>query len=247
MASRILSLWIFLLIFQTLGVCAQEVRVLFDQANPPFMYATGSKAAGIYPALVSEAFSRMDCAVSLEALPWKRALVSMDEAQAGVAGIYKTEERLQKYDYSDPLFEETILVVSRADTPIAYSGVESLRGKIVGVMRGWTYGDEFENALKNGLFRVEEADGDGQNLEKLRANRLDAMLCVREGVLAAMAAMGASHQFSVSESPFSVTRTYLAFSKKADRKATLEAFNAALSAMRKDGAWEKIVSSILAK
>lgn len=247
MLLRIVTLTFVVFVLQASSGWTQPLRILFDQANPPFMYAAENKAVGIYPAIIAEAFARMGQPVMLEALPWKRALISMDDGHAGVAGIYKTEERLHKYSYSDPLFEETLLVVTRAGSSLKYEGIESLRGLVLGISRGWTYGDEFEAARKAGVFTVEEADGDGQNLEKLRAQRIDVILCVREAALATMAGTGTRDKFSVNEKPFSVNPAFLAFSKQTHMESTLAEFNAALRSMREDGTWDTIVTSILGK
>jgi len=247
MLLRIVTLAFAVLVLQASSAWTQPLRILFDQANPPFMYAADNKAVGIYPAIIAEAFARMGQPVTLEALPWKRALISMDDGHAGVAGIYKTEERLHKYDYSDSLFEETLLVVTRAGSGLKYEGIESLRGKMLGISRGWTYGDEFEAARKAGVFQVEEADGDGQNLEKLRAQRIDVILCVREAAFSAMAGTGSRDKFTIQEKPFSVTPAFLAFSRQEHMEQTLAEFNAALRSMREDGTWDNIVTSILGK
>lgn len=247
MLLRIITLAVAAFLLQASSGWTQPLRILFDQANPPFMYAADSKAVGIYPAIIAEAFARMGQPVVMEAVPWKRALISIDDRHTGVGGIYKTEERLHKYDYSDPLFEETLLVVVRAGSSLKYEGIESLRGMVLGISRGWTYGDEFEAARKAGVFKVEEADGDGQNLEKLRAQRIDVILCVREAAFSAMAGSGTRDEFSVQEKFFSVNPAFLAFSKQSSMDKTLEAFNEALRTMREDGTWDTIVTSVLGK
>jgi len=247
MLLRIITLAFAAFLIQASSGWTQPLRILFDQANPPFMYAADRKAVGIYPAIIAEAFARMGQPVVMEAVPWKRALISIDEGHAGVGGIYKTEERLHKYDYSDPLFEETLLVVVREGSSLKYEGIESLRGMVLGISRGWTYGDEFEAARKAGVFKVEEADGDGQNLEKLRAQRIDVILCVREAAFSAMAGTGTRDMFTVQEKPFSVNQAFLAFSKQTHMDRTLAEFNEALRAMHEDGTWDTIVTSVLGK
>jgi len=43
------------------SAAAGQVAVCLDTVNPPFMYATtGGRPAGVYPALLSEAFARMN-------------------------------------------------------------------------------------------------------------------------------------------------------------------------------------------
>lgn len=57
---------------------ADPVAIVVDAENPPFMFAQGGKATGIYPALLTAAFARIDRPLRLEAKPWKRALEELD-------------------------------------------------------------------------------------------------------------------------------------------------------------------------
>lgn len=224
---------------------AEPLLVMFDKANPPFMYATvDNKAAGVYPALVAEAFSRMEQPAVLEVLPWKRALHFLDNGRGGLAGLYMTEERLKRYDYSEPLHTETTLVVQRASAPFPYLGLESLRGRTLGVLRGWSYGDEFEKARAAGLFTTEEVEGDAQNFEKLLAGRIDALLAVKESAETYMASSASREKFTVQERPFARNNAYLAFSKESHMREFLDRFNKALAEMRRDGAWDSILKGI---
>jgi len=245
MNRRVLFLACAVVALMTVRAGAESLLVMFDKANPPFMYATvDNKAAGVYPALVAEAFSRMDQPLELEVLPWKRALHFLDTGRGGVAGIYMNAERLERYDFSDPLHEETLLLVQRASDPFRHTGVDSLRGRTVGVLRGWSYGDAFDKARSEGLFAVEEVDGDAQNFEKLLARRIDTMLVVKESAEAAMASSNSRDKFLVQPQPFARTSAYLAFAKHANMRPFLDAFNKTMADMRRDGVRDKIVSGI---
>lgn len=227
---------------------AEQTLIMFDRANPPFMYATtDNRPAGVYPAIVAEAFERMKHPVTLEAVPWKRALAMAENGQAGVAGLYGNEPRRAVFAFSDPLYVEVLLVVQRRGVEFPFTGLGSLKGRRVGVLRGWSYGDDFDKARAAGLFQVEEVDGDAQNLSKLHAGRIDAMIAVKEGAEAALAASGARDDFVTSATPLSSNAAHLAFAKDSPGAALLPAFNQALRTMNEDGAIDMIVRSILAK
>jgi polar amino acid transport system substrate-binding protein len=224
------------------------VQVFCDAANPPFMYATtDQKASGIYPAIIAEAFSRMGVPVRISAEPWKRALAEVESGTGGIGGIYKTAARLEKYDYSDELYVERLQMVTLAARPFTLSGLESLRGMRLGVLRGWSYGDAFDRARAAGDFTVEEVESDAQNLSKLQAGRIDAVIATREGADSSIAVSSSPRDFVILEPPLFETPTYLAFAKHARKTELLASFNTALASMRRDGTWEKIVMSILAR
>jgi polar amino acid transport system substrate-binding protein len=247
MPTRLFALVLLALVCLPTPTSAEPVLVMVDSANPPFMYATtDQKAAGIYPAIISEAFSRMGIPVRISAKPWKRALAEMESGRGGIGGIYMTARRLEKYDFSDELHVENIQVVVLASRAFPYSGLESLRGRNVGVLRGWSYGDAFDQARADGVFRTEEVESDAQNLSKLQAERIDVMVATLEGANTSIAVSKSPGDFVILEPPLSVTPTYLAFSKQMNKKELLESFNKALASMRQDGTLKMIVSSIMA-
>jgi polar amino acid transport system substrate-binding protein len=112
-------------------------------------------------------------------------------------------------------------------------------------LRGWSYGDEFDKAKEAGLFTVEEVDSDAQNLAKLKNDRLDAVLAIKESGDASMSGFGTARVFAALEPLLSEKPTYLAFSKQMNKAQLLKSFNEALASMRQDGTWDKIMSSVL--
>lgn len=160
----------------SLCYAVEPVKISVDLANPPFMYVKNGKAAGLYPFLVQEVFRKMEIPVTIQPLPWKRAIKEADAGQAGIAGIYKNPEREKKYDYSQALFQEKLVIFVRKENLFSYQKIDDLKGKKIGVIRGWSYGEKFDTAREKGMFVVEEAKGDAQNFKKLLRNRIDCVI-----------------------------------------------------------------------
>jgi polar amino acid transport system substrate-binding protein len=220
--------------------------IMFDASNPPFMYGEeGGKVLGIYPAILSEAFKRMGVPLETMAVPWKRAISAIDEGSAGVGGIYKNEERLKKYDYSDKLFDEVILVYVKKASPFDYKDVGSLSGKRVGVLRGWSYGDDFDGSVKANKITVDEAENDAQNFSKLAAGRIDAVLAIKESGDVILSDPGIAEKVIALPTPLSSSPSFLAFNKSSGKGDLLVKFNAALAQMKSDQSMDKLVKSIL--
>lgn len=235
----------FLFAIASMGAMAADtVNVGVDEANAPFMYSQGGKAAGVYPALIESAFKRMNVTVSIKAIPWKRCIQDIDDGVAGVGGIYKNSERLKKYDYSEPLFVEKSVIFFLKSNPINYTKIEDLKGKRVGVMRGWSYGDAFDNARKAGVFSAEEASSDEQNFQKLNLERLDVVLAVKEG---GEDLMKKYKNIDAVPTPLVENAAFLAFAKSANLAALLKQFDLAIKEMKKSGEFQKLVSAELAK
>jgi len=227
-----------------LSAHATETIVL-DAANPPFMYEKNGSPAGVYPALFSAVFAKMGTDAKLEAKPWSNALTELDGGKAGVGGIYKNAERAKKFDFSEPVFVEKLIVYTNKSKPIAFKSIADLNGKVVGVIRGWSYGDEFDNARKSNAVKVEEAADDVQNLEKLNAGRLDAVVAVEEAGTALLKLGSFSHVVA-SPTPLATNSAHLAFNKNANKAELLAKFSATIDQMKKSGEYAKVVDQALA-
>lgn len=218
-----------------------QVCVAVDSQNAPFMFARGEAAEGLYPLLIRAAFGRMDSAVRLEAIPWSRALRQLDQAECAVAGIYKNSERLQKYDFSAPIFVERVRLYSRRERGLVFAGVQDLAGLRIGVIRGWSYGDAFDQARRAGLLQAEEVAADAQNFSKLASGRLDAVLAVEQAGAAVLAG-GAYPSVHALAQPLAVNPTHLAFHKSAQSGPLLKRFDEAMEQLRRDGTHDRLVA-----
>lgn len=222
------------------AVRAQE-RVDIDANDPPFMFADATgMAAGFYPEMLRLAFGLMNEPVQIDAVPWKRAIAEIDAGSAGVAGIYKTQERLQKYDYSATLLTEKLVVVARRDRALHFAGLEDLAGLRIGVIRGWSYGDEFDAMRAAGRFQVEEVVGDSPNFNKLEAGRLDAVISIEQGSRKTLAT-GNFPSLQVLPVPLAMKTAHLAFSRAQHKGALLARFDAAMEALRRSGEFDRLV------
>ncbi|MGL6042226.1 MAG: substrate-binding periplasmic protein, partial [Deefgea sp.] len=140
---------------------------------PPFVDPS-NPTGGLTIEVIRAAYKTQGHEVKVEYVPWARA-------EAGVAsGIYDilpntwfSEERSKKFLFSTAYANNTIRFVKRKGDPFIFTGVESLKGKRVGVTRGYTYSDVFKNST---LFNREDANNLLINLKKLQAKRVDLTL-----------------------------------------------------------------------
>lgn len=220
-----------------------EPIVLFDPSNPPFMYEREGVVAGIYPSILSEAYARMGTAVTLRAIPWKRALLDVAAARSGIGGVYRNSSRDSEWDFSNPIYEEKTMLYVLPGGDFKLDSLADLRGKKIGVIRGWQYGDVFGAAVREGLFFVEEENSDILNFRKLVAGRIDAVLAIKESGDLYSGFMNAG----IHHLPFVLTAkfTYLAFNKKSGMRDELAAFNSALDSMKRDGTFDRLLKTAM--
>ena len=230
------------------GASAQgTITVGFDAADPPLMYEASGKAAGLYPDLIAAIFAKMGVSISTFAAPWTRVLAGADAGTNGVGGIYKNAAREAKYDYSAPIYEEEIAIYTQGTKAFDFKDIDSLSGKTIGVIRGWSYGDDFDKARAAQKFRVEEVEGDELNVTKLGLGRLDAIVGIPLSVDAAIRKNRLGGKIAKLPEALSKNPTYLVFSKTADKEALLEQFDDALAKSRTDGSYDQIIRNSLAK
>jgi polar amino acid transport system substrate-binding protein len=217
--------------------------VLLDEANPPFMYADGGKPAGLYNALISEAFKRAGIAAEIAAVPWRRALAELDAGRNAVGGIYMNANRLKKYDYSDKLSDEVIVLYVPAAKAGSFKGIDSLKGMTIGVIRGWSYGDDFDNAVKTGAIKTEAITDEAQSMAKLAMGRLDGVVAVKQSGDSIITRQSLEGKVAAVAPPLSVNAAFVAFNKTAGKLDVVQKFNAALAAMHQDGTYDRLASS----
>lgn len=221
-------------------------RIDFDANDAPFMSTDANgNPVGLYPDLLRAVFAHMKLPVHFEAVPWKRALAELDAGSAGVAGIYKSRERLQKYDYSEALLTEKLLVFVRQDHVMRVASAEDLVGLRVGVIRGWSYGDEFDAMRTAGRFQAEDVVSDSQNFSKLEAGRLDVVVTIEQSGRKLLAS-GNYPSVQALPTPFTMKTAHLAFNKTLSKTALLQRFDAAVEALRRSGEFDRIVDRALA-
>ena len=235
---------LFLALVPALATPPGGLVVDVDDANPPFMYAKDGKPSGIYPQFIEAAFKHMNQPVVISAKPWKKDIEEADAGVAGIAGIYRNPDREKKYDYSDRIFMERISVFFSKAAPVAYARIEDLKGRKVGVIRGWSYGDDFDNARKANLLVAEEAESDEANFVKLESHQLDAVVAITESGTGLMTKY---KNVGFSATPVSANPTFLIFAKSANEKALLKQFDQAIKDMQASGELKKLVAAALAK
>ena len=121
-----------------------------------------------------DAYHVMGYTVYLTVRPWQRALRKFEEGSFEI--LYpttKTPNREKKFFYSkeDTNFS-SMNIYTKKDSKFVFKGISSLKGMNVGVIRGWSYGPEWEASK---FLTVIKNESDEQNFEMLAQGRLPAI------------------------------------------------------------------------
>jgi polar amino acid transport system substrate-binding protein len=204
-----------------------------------------AKAEGLYPRLLEEIVRGIGFDAKILPTPWKRALLYGETGIGGVGGAYKNDERLKIYDYSAPLYQEKMVVFVNKDRPFEFNELEDLSGKVIGVNRGWSYGQKFDSAREAKLFEVNVRGNPGDNFKLLALGRIDCLILDQLSGESYVQYLGISDKIVALPVPFSMNNGYLMFSKELKMGEFLNRFNSSLENMRENGTYKAIVQKFV--
>ena len=142
-----------------------------DESIPPGR--NSYKYQGYSWDVLRESFHIMGYTIKLSVSPWKRAMMNFKAGKVDI--LFPTgmnEERLKVFDYSQEFVNEAkyLIYVQADDISIKWTGLESLKGLVIGVKRGFSYGDKWESFDSVTKFDVNTTLQGFQMLEKGRIN-----------------------------------------------------------------------------
>jgi polar amino acid transport system substrate-binding protein len=133
--------------------------------------------------------------------PWPRAERYAEQGLGLIFGLSKTPDRLSEFHFSEVAESNKLWLVTRSDATFPFRGVEDLRGKTVGAVRGYHYGDAFQRA-KGKLFQVDEGVGSRAiRLRRLMLKRVDVALLFQPQTQSAAEAEANINAFMALQGP----------------------------------------------
>lgn len=112
-------------------------------------------------------------------LPWSRVLVQAGTRQSGIIGFapeYRSRGGEQRWLFTRPIGYSPVGFAERSDRPVTWASLGDLRGKRIGVVRGYVNEENFDREVAEGRLRVEAVNDDLGNLRKLKAGHLDLVV-----------------------------------------------------------------------
>jgi ABC-type amino acid transport/signal transduction systems, periplasmic component/domain len=232
---------IFLSLFASFFLMAQE-KTLTAEADPwPPYVDKANPTDGLALEIIRAAYKTEGYTVKMTYVPWSRA---SNEVASGTVDIlpdtWMTEDQKKVLAYSEPYAQNEIKFIKLKGDPFEYTGLDSLKGKTIGIIRDYGYNDAF---LKSDLFKKEEVTDLMTNINKLTAKRIDLTL---EDPIVATYVMNATDPTALSKIQFSkvsLSRVglYVCVGLKNPRHQELiDAFNRGLTKIKADGTYKKL-------
>lgn len=236
------------------GLCAAlmsaalhaQVRELtcYSDIFAPYVVQEGDAIRGIDVDAVREAGRRAGIAVQFKLLPWvrlEREIAAGANSEVACAFAYTlTDARKAYMDFTTvPLkLTELVLFVQKGALE-SFRGFEDLKGKRVGIRRGFKMPAPMQTLVSQGEIELEEINQDDANFEKLARGRLFAILSNRDVGQDSLERIG-QHNVVVLSPAVQVTPTYLVFNKAKALADLVPRFDKGLRSMATDGSYRSI-------
>lgn len=243
-ASIVMFLW-----RPVFGEQIRQMRFVSDPW-PPFTIGKegGPAEGGIAIEFCRELFSRLDVKFSATLFPWKRTLSYLKTGEADLTfPLVQNEERSTYIAFTDVVMSEKSRVwflAQREGGPIHWETVEDLKPFSIGVVSGYTHGEIFMQAIKEGTLKTERCLSYEQGIKKLLHGRMD-MLLGNESVIYSLIKAHPEWQGKLQFTPkFSCQHAYrIGISKKSPLVGLIPEINRVILKMKTDGAIWRILGS----
>lgn len=227
---------------------AEEIIIMGNYDKPPKIYLKDGNAKGVLIDIMNYIDQNLPQSFDYQLFPWKRAYRNALNEQGGIVGLSLNSERLKKIDYSNVMFYDKLVLVVLKGNEFPFNGIQDLQGKIIGVLRGSSYGDDFEQA-KNSIFTIDLDDSGKQRLLKLLSKRIDVALIgpgkggVDSIIIQHPKLLERKDEFVILPVPFKRDPNYLGFAKTMKMQGFLEEFNRVLQIGFQSGEIQKILNN----
>lgn len=221
-----------------------SILIVCDEAYPPFEFEENGVPRGISVDLTREAIRRMGYNVTITPYSWTRAVEMVQTGQAhGIFSLFRSAERETWGVFpKEPVFIDRQYFYGIPGTVIQYDGtIGSLTNYTIGITRGYSYGDAFDEAVKNGTLRTEAVDSNTANIEKVENGRIDAFIDSQYATLYYLKQTGQTGkvtELALLREP----ELYLAFSRKKVDQDFVDRYDHVMREMREDGTYDAIVN-----
>lgn len=217
---------------------AQELTLVAAADPYPPYVDPQAPGEGLSMEIVRAAFKTQGYSVTLKIMPWVRAEKGVAEGRYDMlVDVWRTESRVKVLLFSAPYAVSKIKFIKRKDTLFEYTGLDSLSGKRVGVIRGYGYSDAFNNAKS---FTREDVPSMEFNINKLLLKRIDLTLEDEISAKGLIRKMGpeVEEQLDFTNNALATNPMYVAAGLKNPRnKEIIDAFNRGLLAIKAYGSF----------
>jgi len=208
---------------------------------PPY-YGKNIKDGGFVTDITREALKRTGWEYELEFMNWNRAMGLCKQGKLDmVQGAYPNDERKKEYLMTEKYASVDVVFMKKKGSDIAYSKLEDLKGKKIGMVRGYAYPDA---VTKASYLKIDFADKLILNVKKLLAGRIDLLIGAKAVIIDTtnQEMPGKGSELVALDPAVQTNDLHNLFSRKSPNGDQLLAdFNKGLEMIKADGTYDAIM------
>lgn len=227
---------IIFLLFPNWANAGTELTVGTDEW-PPYEYVEGAAGndfvTGFSTEVILAVFNKMNIQVKdrISLFPWVRGEIMLLNGELDMLySAGSNPDRAQIVHYPKESLMETswsFFIRKKDEGKLKYESFDDLKGKKIGVVRGYYYSPEFLEFIRTEK-NFEDVAYDDQNLKKLVHGRLDYIVMDKMNGFYLIKKMGLSDKVVAIKKPLNTVSIYAIFSKETVEKSFVDSFSAAL-------------------
>ncbi|WP_208733226.1 substrate-binding periplasmic protein [Vibrio ouci] len=215
---------------------------------PPYIVTEEGEVSGVAIELVEAVFEELEVPISIEVLPWARALSNVQFGRAdAIFTAFKNPTREQFADYSNQvLFTQNISLVVKTQSNIKSDTflTSNLSDVSICVVNRVSYGKQMDTLLAERHFRmVFRRNNTADCAHLVRTGRADVWVNNDFGARSILASEQLEDVLEILSPPIEATSSYIAFSKLRERDSLRDRFDQVLRDMKGDGRYEAIIDN----
>ena len=233
-----------------IGACAQSTVSVRADYWYPYNGDPADAKPGYAIEILKAVFEKGGGKLDYGVMPWKLAVSEAEKGGVnGVIGALKSDTPDFVFPDEPIALSENTLFAKKGSS-LTFNGLESLKGKRLGVVNGYSYSEKLDEYIKQNQGNaqaIDESTGDNpveQAIRKLQAGRIDVFVEGKTVFWAQVAKMGLSRDDFVEVAKVSEPEPlYVSFSpKKDDAKALAAKLTAGIRELRASGELAKILA-----
>ncbi len=242
--KKLVATWVMVLLLLPMNALAEEIVLTVLKDFSPFQWQEeNGQVVGTDADIIREVCKRLKIGLKYQVMPWKRCLhaVKGGDVTGIITALYKKERDEFLYYTKETIHIQKNVVMTWKGSGMRITGLDDLKGKLIAVVRGFSYGPEFDSY--EGLKK--EVCGDQKDLVRILAKgRVDVAMGSLMPLMYNAKQLGLQGKLEVA---YVMTEypTYTVFSKTLGEKgkSLAERFDGVLKQMKQEGVEQRIIDS----
>ena len=214
-----------------------------DQWEPYQTVDNNGVVSGFSTQIVRQVLEQLNVPIkSLRVYPWKRAMNTIKEGRShALFSANFTRERTEFARYpEEPLVISSWVLWVKKGSGNTFDAMEDLKGKTVGVVRGYSYTREFWDFVKaNNAYEV--AASDEINFKKLHGDRFEYVAAERGNGFHLLNKLGFENIVPLEDHPIKSDGLYIMFNRDKISGEFVAKFSSELKKFKQRPEYEKLV------